>query len=329
MHFIQHIRQQAKEKNARVVLPEWDDARILQAAFFVAEERLATAVFVGDQDSIFNTLKTHNCYHKNIEVIHFDAHKNEFAKVVQEKYAKKVTLSETQTNQLLNNNIHQGALLLDAGKCDCMVAGVNTSTADVIRTSLKIVGLDTCYKTASSFFIMLAPTATHKNNKMLIFADCALVVEPDANQLADICVATIKNATHFLETEPMVAMLSFSTEGSATHANAQKVAQATQIVKQQQPTVKIIGEVQFDAALNEEVARIKLKQQTFTKPANILIFPDLNAANIGYKICQRLAGYQAIGPVLQGFRLPVNDLSRGATVDDIINLIAVTSVQCA
>ena len=324
MQVLQTILEQAKSNKKRIVLPEWQDTRILEAAEFVASLGIATPVLVGKKERIVERLQDKKLFDTKIEIVDFPA--EDFCNTLKNKYAKKKQLSELELANLLSDSIHQAALLLDAGLVDGMVAGIACPTAEVIRAAIRVIGLDQNYKTASSFFLMQLP---RENNQFetLIFADCALVIEPDVQQLVDICLATLANSKKFLAKEPRVAMLSFSTEGSAKHPLSEKVAQATEIIKNKNPEIHILGEVQFDAAISREVATTKLKQQKFIEPSNIFIFPDLNSSNIGYKICQRLAHAKAIGPILQGFRLPVNDLSRGASLEDIVNLVALTSLQ--
>lgn len=334
MHFTNTIRQQARDNLKRIILPEWEDSRILQAVSLLVKEKIALPVLVGDASKIVAHMKAHHLNPQGIEIIDFPKLNtqllNKFSHTLREKYAKKTYLNDAEVSQLLQDKLHQGALLLDARKVDGMVAGINTTTADVIKTSIRMIGLSERVKIVSSFFVMVMdkPHERSIKSQLWIFADCAVVVEPTSEQLVDICLATVKNTQAILQAEPNVAMLSFSTEGSAQHPQAQKVAEATQLIKQIKPDLNIVGEIQFDAAICREIAEVKLKHQKWSDAINIFIFPDLNSANIGYKIAQRLGKINAIGPILQGFRLPVNDLSRGASVEDIVDIVALTSVQC-
>ena len=336
MNFIQRLLAEARQKKRRIVLPEWDDVRIQQACCRMIEQHIAQPVLIGDAQQIRQSLEQNNYYNDAIEIVDIRKFHDHFLTKVQQKYSKKEPINPSQAQEILQSSIVQAALLLEGGHVDGMVAGANHSTAEVVSTSLKVIGLAADIQTASSFFIMVMPNDLSVSDsstrirppKIMIFADCALVIDPNKDQLADICLATLDSAKHFLDEPPKVAMLSFSTEGSAVHRSQQKVALATEIIRQRQPDLNIMGEVQFDAAMVAEVAELKLKQQAFIGPANVLIFPHLNAANIAYKLTQRLVGADAIGPILQGFAQPVNDLSRGTSVDEIVHTVAVTCLQC-
>ncbi|MEA3507176.1 MAG: phosphotransacetylase [Elusimicrobiota bacterium] len=225
------------------------------------------------------------------------------------------------------NSLKEGCRLLKDGKADGMVAGAANSTADVIRTALKGVGVREGVSVVSSFFIMTGEDENIGQDGSLVFADCAVIPNPDSGKLADIAINTAAGIKDILNWEPKVAMLSFSTKGSARHSLADKVRKAVDILKEKNPDFIYDGELQLDTALVPEVAQKKDPSGKLSGRANILIFPDLNSGNIGYKLVQRLGGFTATGPVLQGFKKPVNDLSRGCSVEDIVNAAAVTVLQ--
>jgi phosphate acetyltransferase len=225
------------------------------------------------------------------------------------------------------NSLKEGCMLLKEGKADGMVAGAANSTADVLRTALKQVGVKKGVSVVSSFFIMAGDDENIGQEGSLIFADCAVVPEPKSSQLADIALSTAGSVKNILNWEPKAALLSFSTKGSAKHRLAEKVRGAVDILNQKKPDFIYDGELQLDTALVPEVAQKKDPSGKLAGRANILIFPDLNSANIGYKLVQRLGGFTATGPILQGFNKPVNDLSRGCSVEDIVNVAAVTVLQ--
>ena len=218
-------------------------------------------------------------------------------------------------------------LMLQAGDADGSIAGAIYTTVDRVRSALQIVGVKPGFKSVSSFMLMLFEADHHDPKQAMLFADCALIVDPDAAQLAEIAVATVQSAQQFIEAEARVAMLSFSTDGSAQHALVDKVREATRLARAQLPDVAIEGEVQLDAAIVPAIARQKIADSRIEGRANVLIFPDLEAGNIGYKLAQRFGAAKAIGPILQGLKAPANDLSRGCSSEDVYNLIALTVLQ--
>jgi phosphate acetyltransferase len=241
------------------------------------------------------------------------------------QYAAERGVKEGVAARLMKKPLLFGAMMVASGEADAMVAGVENPTAQVISAAGLCVGYSTGVSSASSFFIMVIPG---EPERVLVFADCAVAVDPTAEELAGIAVTTARNAQCLLKMEPRVAMLSFSTHGSASHPHAEKVIEATRRARELAPDLVIDGEVQLDAAIVESVARKKCPDSPLKGQANVLVFPDLNSGNIGYKLTQRLAGAAAIGPIMQGFRKPVNDLSRGASVDDIVLVCALASLQC-
>ena len=227
----------------------------------------------------------------------------------------------------LNDPLVFGPLMIKAGDADGEIAGAINSTGDVLRPALQYVKTLPGVSVVSGVFFMLFKNKEIGENGILVFADCAVMPDPDARQLAEIAVTTAKTAKAIANINPRIAMLSFSTKGSAQHPLVDKVVNATKIAREMAPELSIDGELQLDAALNDEVGRLKAPGSTVAGKANILVFPGLEAANIGYKLVQRLAGAEAIGPVLQGMAAPINDLSRGCSVSDIVNMVAITATQ--
>ncbi|AHG65716.1 phosphate acetyltransferase [Advenella mimigardefordensis] len=329
MGVLQRIIETAQAAPKRIVLCEAQDPRVLQAAVRAQQERIARIVMVGNPAQSVAIASQHGLDISNI--IFTDPATSE----ARERYAqqlyrlrekKGMTLQQAQlavTQPLCFAN-----LMLHMGDADGSVAGAVHTTADVVRTALQIVGAKaSAGSIVSSFFLMIFEHEHHPTKGGMIFSDCGLVIDPDAQQLARIALDSAKSASALLGEAPRIAMLSFSTLGSAQHVNVTKVQQATQLVRQARPDLLIDGEVQLDAAIIPDIASRKLSDSQVHGRANVLIFPDLNAGNIGYKLAERLGGAVAIGPLLQGLNKPANDLSRGCNADDVYNVIAVTCVQ--
>ncbi len=306
--------ERAKAKPRRIVLPEADDQRMVEAAARLADEGIAIPILVGDPAISAPA---------GVEVV--SPASDERAAAYAALYAQQRGVKEGIAKRLVKKPLMFGAMMVSAGDADGMVAGVANPTAQVISAAGLGVGYAKGVSQASSYFVMVVPGDP---DRVLVFADCAVVVDPNAQELAEIAVITARNARKLLDVEPKVAMLSFSTHGSASHEHVDKVRKATELARAMAPDLAIDGDLQVDAAIVESVARKKCPESPLAGQANVLVFPDLNAGNMGYKLVQRLAKAAAIGPVMQGFSRPVNDLSRGASVDDIVAVSAIAALQC-
>ena len=318
----------AQQVKRHIVLPESTDDRILQAAVEVDTNDIAAITLLGDSKTVNAQLKELGLSLGNISIVDPNDVENsknsQYANALYERRKNK-GITEEQALELSKNPLYFGDLMVQAGDADACVAGVINSTGNVIRAALHVLGTKSKTTRLSSFFIMLSDKADVPSP--IVFADCAINIDPDSEILADIAAQSSQNAKALLGIEPKVAMLSFSTNASAKHAEVDKVRNAVTILNKEHPDLNVIGEVQFDAAFSNDVLNTKWKGNNFQAPANIFVFPSLEAGNIGYKIAERIGGADAIGPILQGLAKPVNDLSRGADVEDIIKTIAVTSLQ--
>lgn len=328
MSFLQHIITQAQQQPARIVLCEPHDPRVLSAGLKAQALGIAKIILVGDTAQIKNTAREigADITPLQIEDPHLSEYQNLLRQALVIKRAHKGMTIE-KAEELLYDPLYFANMLVHCNVVDGSVAGAVYSTADVVRCALQLIGKNPSMPIVSSFFIMLLNKPHHPHKAPVIFSDCGLVIDPSAEELAAITIAAIQSANALLNTEPRVAMLSFSTAGSASHPNVSKVIQAANYVKKTLPDIAIDEDVQFDAAIIPEIAAKKIKQSKVNGQANIFIFPNLEAGNIGYKIAERLGGVTAIGPLMQGLNKPANDLSRGCRQEDILNVIAVTTVQ--
>ncbi|MBN2713540.1 MAG: phosphate acetyltransferase [Planctomycetes bacterium] len=330
---IDDIHSNAKKLQKAIILPESLEERNLKAAELIDKSGFGPLMLIGDQDETNAKAKSFGVNLGDAVLIdpatdeNYDLYVH---KLVELRGKKGVT--EDKAKELLKDPLYYAAMMVKLEKADGYVSGAIHATGDVLRPALQIIKTAPGVKTVSSFFIMILPESSpyHATREVLFFADCAVVPQPNSDQLSDIAVSTAKSFKALMPAqEPKVAMLSFSTMGSAKHEDPDKVIEAVKLVKEKAPGLMVDGEMQADAALMASVAGKKCPDSKVGGQANILVFPDLEAGNIGYKLVERLAGAAAIGPVVQGLSRPVNDLSRGCSVQDIVDTVAVTACQAA
>lgn len=329
MGLLENIKENARLLQRTIVLPEGEAERTLRAASQIINEGLAKIILVGDRKTILqkaDDLDIPSIDQAQIYDLRHDERRAELIELLL-KIRKSKGLLPEQAEILLNDPLYVGPLLIKAGYAHGEVSGAENSTGDVLRPAFQIVKTAPNSSVVSGAFIMMTKTTKYGDNGVLIFADCAVNPNPTAQQLAEIAIASAETARSIAKIEPKIAMLSFSTKGSAEHELVNKVLEATKIAKALRPDLEIDGELQLDAAIVESIGQKKAPGSTIAGKANVLVFPDLNAGNIGYKLVQRFANAEAIGPVLQGMAAPINDLSRGCSVDDIVNLVAITANQ--
>ena len=328
MDIIAAFTEKIRGKNLSVVLPEGNDERIIHAARRIKDENIARPIVLGKPEQITAAVQKASVSLDDIETLN-PRTSEKLDDYAQRYIAGRDDISLPVAKRVVAKSVFYGAMMVAAGDADTMVAGAATATATVIRAGTLGVGMAPGINTPSSFFLMVIPEYLDRNNVPLIFADCAVNIDPTPEQLADIALASANSAKGLIPNDqPRVAMLSFSTKGSASHQRVDKVLEALDIAKSKAPDLAIDGELQADSAIVPAVAKKKVKTpSTVAGHANVLIFPDLDSGNIAYKLTQRLANARAIGPFLQGFAKPISDLSRGATVDDIISTIIITLAQ--
>ncbi len=313
-------------RHLRVVLPEGRDPRVPVAARRLLDEDLAVPIVIGTAEAVASAADEAAVDLRGVEVV--DPTATEMLDHYAQQYCKRRSVDESIARRIVRRPLFYGGMMLAEGDADAMIAGAATATAMVIQAGVLTVGLAEGITVPSSFFVMLIPGFRGEDRYPLVFADCAVNISPGAEELADIAIASASSARRLLGSEPRVAMLSFSTLGSAQHPDVQKVRDAVRIIREKEPALLVDGELQGDTALMERVARKKLKRESAVAgEANVLIFPDLDAGNIAYKLTQYLAQAEAIGPFLQGFAKPLSDLSRGATVEDIVKTTTITLAQ--
>ncbi|MCP4356255.1 MAG: phosphate acetyltransferase [Proteobacteria bacterium] len=331
MNLISRIREKAKKQNKTIVLPEGNEERTLKAADIIIGEGIANIILIGDKAEIEKSAD--NYWLENIKKAKIvdpknHAKKEEYVEAFMEmRKGKGLTLDKAE--KLLEDPLYLAAMMVKKGDADGEVAGAANATGDVLRPAFQIVKTKPGVSVVSGAYLMIVEDKNFGNDGMLVFADCAVHPNPTASELAEIAVETGKTTRAIGGFEPKIAMLSFSTKGSAKHEMVDKITEATRLAKELAPDMKIDGELQADAAIIPAIGASKAPGSEIAGHANVLVFPTLETGNIAYKLVQRLAKAEAVGPVLQGMAAPINDLSRGCSVDDIVSLVAITCNQAA
>lgn len=327
MNFLKSIKQRAKEAGKTIVLPETGDMRTLNAAGTILREGIAKIILIGNRDEILakaDGLELSEAVF--IDPADYAEMDNLASKLADLRKEKGMTFEEA-ADLLKKDSLYLGCMLVKEGIADGMVAGAVNSTANVMRASLQILKTAPGVKLVSSFFVMVVPDCAYGEDGVFLFSDSGLVQNPDSEELAAIAQSAAKSFRKLVGAEPKVAMLSHSTKGSAKHPDVDKVIEAVRLAKEAAPDLLLDGEFQLDAAIVPEIGKQKAPDSPIAGQANVLVFPDLDAGNIGYKLVERLAKAEAYGPITQGIAKPVNDLSRGCTAEDIVGVVAITAVQ--
>ena len=330
MSFIESIKQRAKQNIKKIILPEAEDKRVLEAASKVIAQGFAKVILIGNKEQVEKDSKENNIDLSGVEIIDIKSStkKQEYAqKLFELRQAKGMTQEEA--SKLIEEPIYFGMMMLKNGEADGLVSGAAHSTSNTLRPALQILKTAPNTKLVSAFFVMCVPNCEYGEHGTFIYGDSGLNQNPNADELSEIAISSAKSFKSLVEAEPKVAMLSYSTYGSAKSELTEKVIEATKLVKEKAPDLLVDGELQVDSAIIPEVSKSKAPGSPIEGNANVLIFPDLNAGNIGYKLTQRLAKAEAYGPLCQGIAKPVNDLSRGCSADDIVGVVAITAVQAA
>lgn len=330
MKLLERVIKNSQSYQKRIVLPEGTEPRTLRATEIILNENIARIILLGNPVEIMQAAEECGVNIKGAVLIDpkTDERRSQYADLMVE-IRKSKGLTKEAALGLLNDPLVFAPMMIKSGDADGEIAGAVNATGDVLRPAFQFVKTLPGVSVVSGAFLMFMNDPHFGHDGILVFADCAVMPDPNERELAEIAVTTAKTAKAIVGMEPRVAMLSFSTKGSAQHERVDKVVNATRIAKEMAPDLKIDGELQLDAALIPEVAKLKAPESEVAGRANILVFPGLEAANIGYKLVQRLAKAEAIGPVLQGMAAPINDLSRGCSVSDIVNMVAITSNQAA
>ena len=328
MALMDTIKVKARMHKKHILLPEGSEERTVQAVALIKAEGIAEVTLLGNTDEILATAEKFNVSLDGVSLV--DPEKDpDFAAYVAEYYEmrKEKGMTPEGAEKMMKDTKFYAAMMIKKGRGDGMVAGAISTTGDTLRPGLQIIKMAKGISVVSSCFIMELPNKAYGDDGMMVFGDCAVNPNPTVEQLAAIAISSAQTAQCLCGMQPRVAMLSFSTKGSAKHELVDKVVEATRLVHELAPDLVVDGELQADAALVPKVGQLKCPGSPVAGKANVMIFPDLQAGNIGYKLVQRLAGAEAIGPICQGFKYPINDLSRGCSVEDIVSVVAMTAVQ--
>ena len=329
MKFIDNIKEKAKTNIKTIVLPEATYIRVIQAVNIICNEKFAKIILIGNKEEILNIAKQNNLEISDAEIIDpnnsekYEEYVNSFYEL---RKHKGITIE--QAKEIILDPVYYGMMMVKSNDADGLVSGAIHSTADTLRPALQILKTAPDTKLVSAFFVMCVPDCDLGEKGTFVFGDCGLNAYPNSEELSEIAISSAKSFKQLVGTEPKVAMLSYSTYGSAKSEQIDIVKNATNLVKEKAEDLIVDGELQLDAALIEEVAKLKAPESKVAGHANTLIFPNLDAGNIGYKLVQRLAKAEAYGPLCQGIAKPVNDLSRGCSAQDIVGVVALTAVQC-
>lgn len=328
MPFIDDIKLRAKKEIKTIVLPEAEDIRTLKAVDIIAKDEFCKIILIGNKEEIQKNAQENNLDISKAEIINPNdsEYYNEFVNTFYE-LRKHKGMTEEEAKELIKNPVFFGMMMVKTERADGLVSGACHSTADTLRPALQILKTAPGTKLVSSFCVLDVPNCEFGENGVLVFADCGLNQKPNEEELSEIAISTAKSYKQIIGKEPKIAMLSYSTYGSAKAEEVDKVRNATNLVKEKEPDILIDGEMQFDAAIVPSIAKSKAPGSNVAGQANTFIFPDLQAGNIGYKLVERLAKAEAYGPICQGMAKPVNDLSRGCKAEDIVGVIAITCVQ--
>lgn len=328
MSFIEEIKKRAKTEIKTIVLPEASDIRTLEATDMILKEGFANIILIGDEKETLELAKSKNLDISKAEIVNpkTSSYYEDFVQKFYElRKAKGMTIEEAK--KLILDPVFFGMMMLKLGEADGLVSGAIHSTADTLRPALQIIKTKPGTKLVSTFNVIVVPNCEYGNNGVFAFADCGLNPKPNSEELSEIAISTAESYKQIIGAEPRIAMLSYSTYGSAKSEDVEKVREATKLAKEKTPDLILDGELQLDAAIVPEIGKSKAPGSNVAGTANILVFPDLNAGNIGYKLVERFAKAEAYGPICQGMAKPVNDLSRGCKADDIVGAVAITAVQ--
>ena len=328
MDVLKNFKERAASNLQKIVFAEGDDERIVKAAAEIEAEKIAEIVILGNLESIKDSAADYGVELDGVEII--DPEDSEYIAEFRDEFyqlRKHKGITKEEAEKAIKDPLYFGTMMIYTDKADGMVTGAANATGNVLRPAFQIVKTAEGISTVSSALIMVLKDKSFGEEGVMVFSDCAVNPAPNSEQLAEIAIAAADTAQSLLDFEPKVAMLSFSTMGSACHENVDNVREAVKIAHENAPHLKIDGEMQADAALVESVGQRKAPESEIAGRANVLVFPDLQSGNIGYKLVQRLAGADAVGPILQGLAAPINDLSRGCSVEDVVNLTAITAVQ--